>query len=988
MGPLVLALLLTPAVSGALPGMDQVTWGGPCSPSMCLHPGAIWRSGVRTGVDTGPFAPPPPGHQSQIKLLTQEVSQDYLKYYLTTLQEFGTRFCAAPQMAKATKWLHDALEGNGRIHVAYHNFTYQGQVNSYLMSNVILTLPGVNSSSDRVYYMYAHSDSVSEDYWNNAPGADDDGSGCAAVLEAARVLSRHTFQDTIKFALFTAEEIGLVGSGRYVQSIYSSGENVAGGICYDMVGTSYTGGTYDFNLAWDPASAPQGMYMVDVNERYGIGLRVATYQYPAGQGAPTDVTRFWQRGYPGVFGIEEDFSPYYHSTRDRVEYINFTLVQRATMLAVASLAEMARLLYVDVSVESGGLGLSSERPLEGEEVGVSVNITNTGNLNATNLEVRFCVDGLPLDSKRVDVPANGTVAAEATWRAVPGTHRISVELDPGNELVETDESNNSADTYIDVNDRPRAVLAVVPMTLLTGEEASFDGANSVDQLGGVVEYFFDFGDGQSSDWTASPLALHAYTDDGVYKASLIVRDGAGAVSPPSLVNVTVLNRAPTASPSANLTQALTLVPIQFTSSAFDAEGPVLTHWSFGDGCESDEPDPVHAYSRSGSYTVFLNVTDIDGAVSTYHLLVIVYNRPPVCWIEASEETGDIQTEFTFSAGASDPDGRVVALSWELGDGETDPRHMIAHSYHKPGWYDVRLRVWDDEGAEASSSLAVRIVDSPPVARARAHPGETATFRPVLFFGGDSGDLEGRVSYLWDFGDGNMSIEESPRHAYSSPGTYTPSLTVRDEAGQARTCYLEPVRVLNRPPIATFRAFGNFTVGGAVYFDATGSSDPEGPVGTYWSFGDGMHAGGPVVEHIFTGAGNYTVELTVADEEGELASASLIVTIDPLPPPPPPPQGPPAPKDLGWIVISLVALSAALLLLLVAAVLWGARWRGRVRGSETVGMDDAFAPHPAQEAEPPPPAQSGAPPSPTEPPDPTATQPVTSLEDILEALKER
>ncbi|MGQ9582330.1 MAG: M20/M25/M40 family metallo-hydrolase [Thermoplasmatota archaeon] len=986
LSPLLLALLLMPAACGAAWSPVSIPGEGDRGPSIVpLHLAPLWGPGTGTGAGASSPAPPP-GVQSHIYRMTREVSKEYLKYYLTTLQEFGTRFCAAPQMARATKWLHDALEGNGRIQAAYHNFTYQGQVNSYLMSNVVLTLPGANLSSDRVYYMYAHSDSVSEDYWSNAPGADDDGSGCVAVLEAARILSRHTFQDTIRFAFFTAEEIGLVGSGRYVQSIYSSGENVQGGICYDMVGTSYTGGTYDFNLAWDPASAWQGQHMVGANERYGIGLRIATYQYPPGQGAPTDVTRFWQRGYPGVFGIEEDFSPYYHSTRDRVEYINFTLVQRATMLAVASLAEMARLLYVDVSVGPGGFRLSSERPVEGEDVGLTVNITNTGNLNATGLEVRFCADGLPLVSKRVDVPANGTASAEATWRAAAGTHRISVELDPGDELVETDESNNTAEVHVDVNDRPRAVLAVAPLTLLTGEEARFDGANSVDLLGGVVEYRFDFGDGLSTGWTPSPAALHAYVDDGPYTASLTVRDAAGSMSLPSLVNLTVLNRAPFASPSSNLTRALTLVPIQFISGASDAEGPVLTRWSFGDGCETDESDPVHAYSRSGSYTVALNVTDMDGAFSTYHIGVIIDDRPPVCWIEPSVEEGDINTEFTFAAGTADMDGRVVALRWELGDGETDPRPGVSHYYWKPGWYTVRLSVWDDDGAEASSSLLIHVIDRRPLARGSARPAETTTFSPVLFFGGDSSDIEGGLSYIWDFGDGNTSLMESPRHAYTSPGTYAPSLTVRDEAGQTSTFHLDPVRVLNRPPLARFRVFGNFTLGGSVYFDATASSDPEGPIVIYWSFGDGEHAGGPVAEHIFPAERSYTVELTVADEEGELAKASLVIAIEP--PPPPPPEGPAAPESPDTLETALGALSAVLLLLLVGAVLWGARWRGRAREPETIEMEDATEPYRALEAEPLPSAPAGEPAPQRGPAEPSAAQPVTSLHDIPDAPERR
>ncbi|MEM2977018.1 MAG: M20/M25/M40 family metallo-hydrolase, partial [Thermoplasmata archaeon] len=588
--PVVVLLLLVPGAGATFQERAMEAGGQPGG----LHSIPIYfdvplapGSGVRQEPSTKLFTVPPPEVQAAIKGLTCQVSQDHLRRYLTTLQEFGTRFCAAPQMALATRWLHDTLDRNGRLQVSFHNFTYQGQVNTYLMSSVILTLPGLNTSSDAVYYFYAHSDSVSQDYWNNAPGADDDGSGCVAVLEAARILSRYDFQDTIKFCFFTAEEIGLVGSGRYVESIHSMGENVQGGICYDMVGSSYAGGTYDFNLAWDPASAPQGRYMVGVNERYGIGLRIDTYQYPAGQGAPTDVTRFWQHGYPGVFGIEEDFSPYYHSTMDRVEYINFTLVQRATMLAIASLAEMARFMYVDLSIPPDGLRLSSERPEEGEDVEISVNVTNTGNLNATDVDVEFYLDGLPIAARRVDVPAGATSSTEARWKAAVGTHRVTVEIDPRNNVVESDESNNTAERFVEVNDKPVAFLSASPLSVLTQEEVRFEGGSSVDAIGGVSEYSFDFGDGSGTGWTPSARAAHSYGNDGVYTASLRVRDALGSVSGPSRINITVLNRAPSASPSANSTRALTLVPIKFFSNASDQDGSVTVRWSFGDGCETD-----------------------------------------------------------------------------------------------------------------------------------------------------------------------------------------------------------------------------------------------------------------------------------------------------------------------------------------------------------------------------------------------------------------
>jgi len=605
--------------------------------------------------------------------------------------------------------------------------------------------------------------------------------------------------------------------------------------------------------------------------------------------------------------------------------------------------------------------------VEGENITLTANITNTGNLNATNLEVTFSADGFPFLSRRVDVPANGTNLTQAVWTARSGSHRLSVSLDPGNEIAEPVETNNTAEVDVAVNDRPRAVLSATPMSALTNETVEFNGSLSSDLSGGVAEYYFSFGDGNLSGWTASPVAYHSYPRNGFLTASLQVRDALGAVSDPTRLTIRVENRDPAAFPRSNATRALTFETVQFFSNASDPEGGVSLSWDFGDGSESSEKDPLHNYSKAGSYDVRLTVTDEDGASAASGLRVLIDDRPPACSIDAGRQSGTIEDEFVFTANASDPDGTISSWSWELGDGATSRSKQARHTYQRPGNYTVRLTVQDDAGSEARALAEVIVIDTPPEAKASLSAAQADTFKRVQFIGDRSGDLEGPVTFQWDFGDGNGSNEPSPYHAYSLPGDYNATLTVRDSAGQSSSITLPAVSIRNRQPKSDFRVFGCFTLNGTVYFDGTNSSDPEGPVTYSWDFGDGIRATGAVTEHVFTGAGSYSVNLTVTDTDGDSSILTQTVTVAAPPPPPPQPKKKPAVQDKTATVNALFGLSILLVVLLVAVAAWGVgRGKKRRPGPETVQMDTHPAPAP-QAPDPAPPSYGGPPPGYRPPP---------------------
>jgi PKD repeat protein len=870
---------------------------------------------------------PPPQVQRAIGKIAGQVSEEYLFAYESKLQGFGSRFYNANGNVNCVKWLNESGTGMGRIKVSYHNWTTWSTMLGKLVTatDVVYTIPGLNTSSDRVYYMYGHMDDIQFDDYGQvrtkAPGADDDASGTASMLETARILSRYDFQDTIKFAFFNGEEIGLYGSTYYSQNISNVWhENVQGGIDYDMIG--YSDGTqpYDLDLWYNTASTWEYNYLVDVNQRYGIGLR------PHGVlndgSIPSDINEFYAIGKPSVMGIEYQFSPFYHQFTDTVDKLNMTLEKKATKLAVAALSEMSRLIYVDVAIDQKNLTLSDPKPTEGKNVTVTANITNTGNINATNLEVTFYDNGFPFADNHLWVPSGGKNTTSATWKPTIGNHNISVVLDPKNEIVETDETNNSAFVHVGVNDRPVAILSVTPPSLLTNETVTFNGSLSSDMVGGIHGYNFSFGDGTSTGWVMTPSVTHSYPQDGTYNTALTVKDKEGAESLKATMPVKVLDRAPLADPSSNVSRALTLVPIKFLSLAKDPDGTIKVLWDLGDGNTSTENDPVHSYAKAGAYTIKLLVTDDDKNTANYELRLIIDDRAPTVTITSESLTGDIRSDFMLGAEATDPDGTILAYEWDLGDGSTGSAAVVSHTYAKPGNYTVRLTVRDDDGSEARTLANITIIDKPPEAFASAVSSGAVTMKKIAFRGDESTDMEGPITYLWDFGDGNSSTEADPQHAYFRTGTYKVTLTVKDTSGQSDKVELEPIKVFNRLPKADFRTFGNFTLNGTVYFDATNSSDPEGSIVYSWEFGDTTEGLGAVPSHIYPKAGTYYVNLTVTDLDGGQAKATKTVIVKEPPPPPPPPKKI-KPKDnsgtitMLWVMVIILIVLVFVLILALA-----------------------------------------------------------------------
>jgi len=133
-------------------------------------------------------------------MFNRAIEDDIVLGYLENLTDFGPRVTGSQACQQAGEYIYNEFESYG-LEARYDDWSYYG----YDGNNIEGTLQGINETSDQIYIICAHYDTVS-----GSPGADDDGSGTAAVLAAAYLMSQYEFNHTIRFVAFDGEEPAII----------------------------------------------------------------------------------------------------------------------------------------------------------------------------------------------------------------------------------------------------------------------------------------------------------------------------------------------------------------------------------------------------------------------------------------------------------------------------------------------------------------------------------------------------------------------------------------------------------------------------------------------------------------------------------------------------------------------------------------------------------------------------------------------------------
>ncbi len=242
-----------------------------------------------------------------------------------------SRYAFHPDNELAFQYMKQVLSGYG---LQIDSFVFGSTGKNLIASKIGYAHPNT------YYILGAHYDNLPTSL--TAPGADDNASGTAAVLECARVFSNYNFPYTIQFAFWDEEELGLLGSADYVPNIISMDDTLLGYVNLDMLGWDGNNDTVaDLNVRPVGNSLQLADKAIWCDSVYNIQLKLHVVN--PGHGG-TDHTSFWNNGLTAI-GIDEeydnDFNPYWHTIADSLGQFNLNFYERCTKLAFATIADGA-----------------------------------------------------------------------------------------------------------------------------------------------------------------------------------------------------------------------------------------------------------------------------------------------------------------------------------------------------------------------------------------------------------------------------------------------------------------------------------------------------------------------------------------------------------------------------------------------------------------------------------------------------------------------
>ncbi len=404
-------------------------------------------------------------------------------------------------------------------------------------------------------------------------------------------------------------------------------------------------------------------------------------------------------------------------------------------------------------------------------------------------------------------------------------------------------ANGCATTYsvsVKVNDMPTASFTTSNGCL--GSTTTFNNYS-----GGASSYAWDFGDGNTS--TASAPA-HTYSSSGTYTVKLTATNAAGCES--IITQSVVIYPTPTV----GFTTANVCVGEDATFTNSSSTGSYL--WSFGDGVVSTSTNPTHAYKKSGTFTVTLDVMNSNGCSDLTTRTIVVYDAPTAGFADVNGcQNSSIQFANT-SSGAS-------GYSWTFGDAGTSGAENPGHTYTANGTYTVTLTASNSNGCSDMYSRSVIVSAQPMVnfTNSNACEGSQVSFTNTSTQGANA----------WDFGDGTTGRLTNPSHSYASAGIYNVKLTITTAAGCVNSTNKSVTVSPN--PIAAFTSQSLCTGPNASF--TNNSSVSSGVIASSsWNYGDGNV--GTSSSHNYAKAGVYNVTLTVTSDQGCMASTTSIVIV--------------------------------------------------------------------------------------------------------------
>ena len=274
---------------------------------------------------------------TDIAEMVSQVNESMLFYYLKGLVDIGPRYVGSENCKKGADYIHEEFEKLG-----LGVYTDPWRYPKYKCRNVVATLNGTDPSSDAIFVLCAHFDTIGD-----SPGANDDGSGIAAMLSIANIISKYTFNHTLRFVATSGEEVGLYGSNDYARKAYLRDENIVGVLNIDTIGNTTEKGGNVVYLLKPERSEWLSSIIKELSVTYNEYINLSVLSI---KNRNNDQRSFLNYGYDVIQFVQLARGNYpAHTPRDTIEKVNFIYLKKVTKLILATAVKLAN-KPIDVQV--------------------------------------------------------------------------------------------------------------------------------------------------------------------------------------------------------------------------------------------------------------------------------------------------------------------------------------------------------------------------------------------------------------------------------------------------------------------------------------------------------------------------------------------------------------------------------------------------------------------------------------------------------------
>jgi hypothetical protein len=339
-----------------------------------------------------------------VREMLDQVNMDSLEATVQHLQDYQSRLWNSDSAFAASDWIAGRMQALG-LEVEQQAFYANTWLGSGQAAPNVIGIQRGTLYPDTYVVCGSHFDSFSWEAYSGgaAPGADDNATGVASVLESARIMTQYEFEYSVVYCAYGCEEMGLYGSEAYASRCQQEGMDIIGYFNNDMNGYLY-GDQIHIDCIYPNSVEPIGTYYMNVGSVYYPELPIRHVNFNQGD---SDHTSFNNHGYMGIYPFEDyqNYSPYIHTPNDLIgtSVTSFEMSKQYCQMNIACLAEIATPVGEAPQVSCNPVRNFEIPPIYFKEMGV------------VNLQWDTPEEGSTGELQRFDVYRNDTLIAAVDY---------------------------------------------------------------------------------------------------------------------------------------------------------------------------------------------------------------------------------------------------------------------------------------------------------------------------------------------------------------------------------------------------------------------------------------------------------------------------------------------------------------------------------------------------------------------------------------------